>query len=592
MRSRTRRRYPQRPGRRLRIRPATPDPAGPLRYAFVIARFVRRPRRALRVASVTSRPNGEPLVRLSGVNKWFGDLHVLQDIDLDDRPRRGRRRHRPVRARASRRCAARSTGSSRSRRARSRSTACSCPRRARQLARLRSDVGMVFQSFNLFAHKTILENVTLGPIKVRGKSKAEAEKRARELLERVGVERAGRQVPGAALRRPAAARRDRPGAGDGPEGDALRRADVGPGPGDDQRGPRRDDLAGPGRHDDDRRHPRDGLRPQGGQPGRVHGRRPHRRVRGPRDLLHATRRPTGPRTSCPRSSPTDHPKGSPMRITRYAATLAAFGLVLTGCASEAGNQAAESTETTADGRGGRVRGRHHDGRAHRGRRDHRRHQVRPARLRPDEPATSEPEGFDVEIAKLIAAKLGIEADDIEWTETVSANREPFIENGQVDIVVATYTINDKRKEVDRLRRAVLRGRPGHHGRQGQPRGHRRARTTWPARRSARSRARRRPQNIRDNYPEAQLTTYDVYSKCADDLKNGQVAGRHHRQRHPHRPGRRQPGRLRARRQPVHRGAVRHRPDEGRRRVPRLHQRRARGVLRGRHLGRGLGPHRR
>lgn len=58
-----------------------------------------------------------------------------------------------------------------------------------------------------------------------------------------------------------------------------------------------------------------------------------------------------------------------------------------------------------------------------------------------------PEGFDVEIAKIIAAELGISEDNIEWTETVSANREPFIENGQVDIVVATYTINDKRKEV-------------------------------------------------------------------------------------------------------------------------------------------------
>ena len=46
---------------------------------------------------------------------------------------------------------------------------------------------MVFQSFNLFAHKSILENVTLGPIKVRGKSKADAEKRGRELLDRVGV---------------------------------------------------------------------------------------------------------------------------------------------------------------------------------------------------------------------------------------------------------------------------------------------------------------------------------------------------------------------------------------------------------------------
>ena len=58
-----------------------------------------------------------------------------------------------------------------------------------------------------------------------------------------------------------------------------------------------------------------------------------------------------------------------------------------------------------------------------------------------------PEGFDVEIGKIIAAGLGIAPDDIEWVETVSANREPFIENGQVDIVVATYTINDARKEV-------------------------------------------------------------------------------------------------------------------------------------------------
>jgi glutamate transport system substrate-binding protein len=57
-----------------------------------------------------------------------------------------------------------------------------------------------------------------------------------------------------------------------------------------------------------------------------------------------------------------------------------------------------------------------------------------------------PEGFDVEIGKLIAAELGIDAGNIEWVETVSANREPFIQNGQVDIVVATYTINDTRKE--------------------------------------------------------------------------------------------------------------------------------------------------
>ncbi len=135
---------------------------------------------------VTSRPNGEPLVRLSGVNKWFGDLHVLQDIDLEiDRGE-----------------VVVVIGPSGS----GKSTLCRTinrlesiekgeisidgqllPAEGKQLARLRADVGMVFQSFNLFAHKTILQNVTLGPIKVRGKSKAEAEKRARELLDRVGV---------------------------------------------------------------------------------------------------------------------------------------------------------------------------------------------------------------------------------------------------------------------------------------------------------------------------------------------------------------------------------------------------------------------
>ncbi|WP_166871230.1 MULTISPECIES: glutamate ABC transporter substrate-binding protein [unclassified Salinibacterium] len=58
-----------------------------------------------------------------------------------------------------------------------------------------------------------------------------------------------------------------------------------------------------------------------------------------------------------------------------------------------------------------------------------------------------PQGFDVEIGKIIAAELGITEDKIKWTETVSANREPFIQNGDVDLVIATYTINDTRKQV-------------------------------------------------------------------------------------------------------------------------------------------------
>ncbi|WP_432507638.1 glutamate ABC transporter substrate-binding protein [Kineococcus arenarius] len=59
---------------------------------------------------------------------------------------------------------------------------------------------------------------------------------------------------------------------------------------------------------------------------------------------------------------------------------------------------------------------------------------------------NQPEGFDVEIAEYIAAQLGIEADAIEWVEAPSAQREELIQNGTVDMVVATYTINDTRKE--------------------------------------------------------------------------------------------------------------------------------------------------
>jgi glutamate transport system substrate-binding protein len=60
--------------------------------------------------------------------------------------------------------------------------------------------------------------------------------------------------------------------------------------------------------------------------------------------------------------------------------------------------------------------------------------------------SDDPEGFDVEIAKIIAAKLGVEPDKIVWTETVSGVREEVIEQGKVDFVVATYTINDERKK--------------------------------------------------------------------------------------------------------------------------------------------------
>ena len=129
---------------------------------------------------------GDALVALRGVNKWFGDLHVLQDIDL-------------VIDRGEVVVVIGPSGSGKS-------TLCRAinrlepidkgeitldgeplPEEGKALARLRAEVGMVFQSFNLFAHKTVLQNVMLGPLKVRREDKSSAEERARKLLERVGV---------------------------------------------------------------------------------------------------------------------------------------------------------------------------------------------------------------------------------------------------------------------------------------------------------------------------------------------------------------------------------------------------------------------
>ena len=211
-----------------------------------------------------------------------------------------------------------------------------------------------------------------------------------------------------------------------------------------------------------------------------------------------------------------------MRITRHAATLAAFGLVLTGCASEAGNQAQESAENTAEVQeevtfdagttmaelneaGTIVVGTKFD---------------QPGfGLR--NPQTQQPEGFDVEIAKIIAAELGIPEDGIEFVETVSANREPFIQNGQVDIVAATYTINDQRKQVVDFAGPYYTAGQDIMVAEGNPEGIEgpedlAGKTVCSVEGSTPA------QRIRDEYPEAQLTTFDVYSKCADALANGQV----------------------------------------------------------------------
>lgn len=135
-----------------------------------------------------------PMIRMAGVNKHFGDLHVLRDIDLEVE------RGQVV-------VVAGPSGSGKS-------TLCrtvnrlepidsgiievdgqALPAEGRALARLRADVGMVFQQFNLFAHKTILENVMLAPVKVRKVSKAKAKETALQLLDRVGITNQANKFP-------------------------------------------------------------------------------------------------------------------------------------------------------------------------------------------------------------------------------------------------------------------------------------------------------------------------------------------------------------------------------------------------------------
>ena len=72
-----------------------------------------------------------------------------------------------------------------------------------------------------------------------------------------------------------------------------------------------------------------------------------------------------------------------------------------------------------------------------------------------------PEGFDPEMGKIIAAGLGIEEGDIEWKETISDNREPFLENGEVDIVVLDHS---RATPGGRPGRSLLRDRPAADGR--------------------------------------------------------------------------------------------------------------------------------
>jgi len=128
-------------------------------------------------------------------------------------------------------------------------------------------------------------------------------------------------------------------------------------------------------------------------------------------------------------------------------------------------------------------------------------------------------GFDIEIAKIVAKGLGVDPSGIEWKTTVSANREPFIQQGQVDLVVATYTINDDRKKVvnfggpyyvagqDLLvpTNSTITGPDSLAGKKVCS-----VTGSTPAKR------------IQTDYKQAKLQQFDSYSKCVTALAGGQV----------------------------------------------------------------------
>ncbi len=145
--------------------------------------------------AVPAQPNGDPIISCKDVNKWFGEFHVLRDITVDVAPREVVVVIGP-------------SGSGKS-------TFIRCINRleehqageivvdgielgndVRNIAAIRREIGMVFQQFNLFPHKTVAENITLAPMKVRGWSKDKAEAKAKELLVRVGIPEQANKYPG------------------------------------------------------------------------------------------------------------------------------------------------------------------------------------------------------------------------------------------------------------------------------------------------------------------------------------------------------------------------------------------------------------
>ncbi|WP_328461321.1 glutamate ABC transporter substrate-binding protein [Actinoplanes sp. NBC_00393] len=197
-----------------------------------------------------------------------------------------------------------------------------------------------------------------------------------------------------------------------------------------------------------------------------------------------------------------------MRITRLAATFGALTMALAVAACGGGGDDSGGSGNTASGIVGKAQ---NDKKLVIG-------------VKADQPGLglqtgSEYTGFDVEIGKIIAKGLGVEESGIEWKTTVSANREPYIQQNQVDLVVATYTINDERKQKvnfggpyfvagqDLLvpTDSTITGPESLAGKKVCS-----VSGSTPAKR------------IQTEYKDAQLQQFDSYSKCVTALAGGQV----------------------------------------------------------------------
>lgn len=135
--------------------------------------------------------------------------------------------------------------------------------------------------------------------------------------------------------------------------------------------------------------------------------------------------------------------------------------------------------------------------------------------------SGKPVGFDVEIAKLIAGKLGFTEDRIDWLETSSANREPFLQQGKVDFVIATYAMNEKRRKVIDFAGPYIVGGQGLLVTKDNPAsikgpddlaGHKACVINGSEGQAV----------LTSKYPKAEVVPFDVISKCVEALKNGSV----------------------------------------------------------------------